>query len=503
MLLFLNIGRLLTAFLLSVVLVFADGPVSVHTSAFAQANNGEQPLNGSTPGGVNEGSSSDSELWRKIRQGQAGSTAGPGQSGALMIQSAGQDWRLIRNDQLPKYTAWVILGMLLLLSLFFALRGRIRIDHGPSGETMKRFSLIERVGHWLLASSFILLALTGLNLIFGRSLIIPLLGKETFASVTIFGKMIHNYVAFAFMLGLVMIVVMWIRHNIPGWTDVKWLLRGGGLVGGGHPPAKKFNAGQKIIFWLVVLCGISISLSGWALMNPFTMNMFSGTFSLLNGWFGTSYPTDLAPIQEQQYQALWHSIMAVFMIAVILAHIYIGSVGMEGALPAMTSGEVDTNWAREHHSLWVEKEEAKLPPASSAASATSLVTGSSNDASGSAANSNVASEAGSKKVSAATPPPVPQPPLPSTKPTAAAEVQGEPLGSTSSDAHDDLKRIKGIGPQNEQRLHSVGITRFEQIAAWTKQEQQDIGERLAFPGRIERENWVEQARALAKENTDG
>ena len=156
------------------------------------------------------------------------------------------------------------------------------------------------------------------------------MGKEIFASITVFGKLVHNYVGFAFMLGLVMIAVMWIAHNIPNWNDVKWLARGGGLFFGGHPPAKKFNAGQKIIFWVVLLCGISISLSGWALMNPFTTNMFGGTFALVNGIFGSSYPTDLSPIQEQQYQSLWHAIMAVFMIVVVLAHIYIGSIGMEG-----------------------------------------------------------------------------------------------------------------------------------------------------------------------------
>jgi formate dehydrogenase subunit gamma len=136
-------------------------------------------------------------------------------------------------------------------------------------------------------------------------------------------------------------------------------LRGGGLFGGGHPPAKQFNAGQKLIFWIVVLCGISISLSGWALMNPFTTTMFSDTFSAVNAMFGTDLPANLTPIEEQQYQSLWHAIMAVFMIMVILAHIYIGSVGMEGALDAMTSGEVDLNWAKEHHSLWVEEEQAK------------------------------------------------------------------------------------------------------------------------------------------------
>ena len=342
--------------LLLLLAIIADGSSSIVS---AQVSGPEKPVAGATPGGVNEGNSSDSELWRKIRQGKSGTVVGGNKSSGLMIQSGGQDWRLIRNGPLPRYTAWAILGTLLLLSLFYALRGRIKIDHGPSGKTMKRFSAIERTGHWLLASSFIVLALTGLNLIFGKVLLMPILGKESFANITEFGKHIHNYVGFAFMLGLAMITVMWVAHNIPTWRDVTWLLRGGGLLGGGHPPARKFNAGQKIIFWVVILCGVSISLSGWALMNPFSTQMFAGTFSLSNSLFGTTFATDISPIQEQQYQSLWHAIMAVFMIVVILGHIYIGSVGMEGALDAVTSGDVDTNWAREHHSLWVEEVEAK------------------------------------------------------------------------------------------------------------------------------------------------
>ncbi len=342
--------------LLFLLAVAVDGSSN---AVFAQASGIEKPVSGSTPGGVNEGTSSDAELWRQIRQGKSGTVVGGNKSSGLMIQSAGQDWRLIRNGPLPRYSAWAILGTLLLLCLFFAVRGRIRIDHGPSGKTMKRFSAIERAGHWLLASSFILLALTGLNLIFGKLLLLPLIGKDVFANITVFGKYIHNYVGFAFMLGLAMITVMWVAHNIPNWNDIKWLLRGGGMLGGGHPPAKKFNAGQKIIFWVVILCGVSISISGWALMNPFSTQMFADTFSLSNNLFGTAFATDISPIQEQQYQSLWHAVMAVFMIVIILAHIYIGSVGMEGALSAMTTGDVDTNWAREHHSLWVEEEEAR------------------------------------------------------------------------------------------------------------------------------------------------
>ena len=323
--------------------------------AYAQSSENNVLVEGSVPGGTTSGSSSDAELWRQIRQGGQGTVAGQNAGAGLMIQSQGEDWRQMRNGPLPMYSAWAILGILLILSVFFAFRGRMKIAKGVSGRTITRFTLLERGSHWLLASSFIILALSGLNLIFGKTLILPIIGASAFSALTIFGKFVHNYVGFAFMVALVMVAVLWVVHNIPNRHDLMWILRGGGMIGGGHPPAKKFNAGQKIIFWIVILCGASISLSGWALLNPFTTTMMADTAALSNSIFGTEFATNIGAIQEQQLQTLWHSIMAVFMVVVIIAHIYIGSVGMEGALDAMTTGEVDENWAMEHHSLWVEE----------------------------------------------------------------------------------------------------------------------------------------------------
>lgn len=354
-----KIARLTWILVFTAIVVFMSNTGRFETNAYAQGNTSQNQLTGgAVPGGTTDGASSDSELWRAIRQGGSGNVAGGNPEAGLMIQSQGEEWRQLRNGGLPMYSAWAILGILILLSLFYAIRGRIKIEHGRSDKTITRFGLIERATHWLLASSFIVLALTGLNLIFGKSLLLPIIGASAFASLTIFGKFVHNYVGFAFMVALVMVAILWIKHNIPSRHDLVWFLKGGGLIGLGHPPAKKFNAGQKVIFWMVILCGASISLSGWALLNPFTTTMMSDTAALANSILGTSFATELAPIHEQQLQTTWHSIMAIFMIVVIIAHIYIGSVGMEGALDAMTSGEVDKNWAKEHHSLWVDEVKA-------------------------------------------------------------------------------------------------------------------------------------------------
>jgi formate dehydrogenase subunit gamma len=156
------------------------------------------------------------------------------------------------------------------------------------------------------------------------------------------------------MVGVVMIFVLWVRHNIPSRVDLKWLALGGGMFKKGvHPPAKKFNAGQKLIFWAVILGGISISLSGLALLFPFELPLFAKTFQVLN-IFGLGLPENLTMMQEMQLSQLWHGIVSLVLIAIIIAHIYIGTLGMEGAFEAMGSGQVDVNWAKEHHSLWVE-----------------------------------------------------------------------------------------------------------------------------------------------------
>ena len=321
----------------------------------AQAADPSGPTGGAVPGNTTAGASADAELWRAIRQGDTFSTSGQNPLGGQLIQAEGHGWELTRNGPLAMYSAWALTGILILLSIFYALRGRVRIDAGPSGETITRFKLVERAAHWLLASTFIVLGLTGLNLLFGRTVLMPVLGKEFFATMTLYGKYIHNYVGFAFAASVVIVFLLWVWHNIPNLLDLKWILRGGGLFGGGHPPAKKFNAGQKLIFWTVVVGGGSLFFSGWALMNPFETTMMAATFEKANALFGWSLATDISLIQEQQYQQIWHTMVAVVMMVIIIAHIYIGSVGMEGAIDAMASGEVDLNWAKEHHSLWVEE----------------------------------------------------------------------------------------------------------------------------------------------------
>lgn len=330
---------------------------SVRPPAGAVAAGGAQVVAPERPGNF------DGEMWRKVREGLKGRVSIPDAKAAQLVQSDGEAWRNFRTGPLPRYGLWGVAGMAALLGAFFLLRGRIAIDHGWAGRTLQRFGEWERFCHWLLALSFLTLALTGLNVLYGRHVLLPLVGAESFSWLSQWGKWLHSYVAFAFMVALLLTAINWIPQNLPSWRDIVWLLLGGGiLIKGAHPPSWKFNAGQKILFWLVILGGLSLSLSGLALLLPFQLALFAKTFTVLNKVFAlvgiTAWhlPTELSPLQEMQYAASWHSMVALALTVVIIAHIYIGTLGMQGAFSAMGTGQVDVNWAKEHHSLWAERE---------------------------------------------------------------------------------------------------------------------------------------------------
>ncbi|WP_321831542.1 formate dehydrogenase subunit gamma [Thalassovita sp.] len=311
-----------------------------------------------TLGGV-----SDAEVFRALRYGTADINASArGPVSHLIIQDSGMAWLQFREGPMTTYGGYLMLAMFGLLVLFYLIRGKIRIDGTKTGRTVERFNGIERFAHWLLAVSFILLGITGLITLLGRKFLIPLIGKDAFAPIAIAGKWVHNNISWAFMLALAMVIVLWIKHNIPNRTDIKWVMQAGGLFSKGlHPPAKKFNAGQKVIYWIVAVFGISISMSGLALLFPFELSFFAKTFQIANMTglpeiigYGR-LPEELTPYQEMQLSQLWHGIVAFGFMTVIIAHIYLGSVGMEGAFDAMGSGQVEAQWAKEHHSLWYDE----------------------------------------------------------------------------------------------------------------------------------------------------
>src|SRR6201993_5113843 len=255
----------------------------------------------------------------------------------VLIQPAGRVWDHFHEVTLYWGGAIVILGTLAALAAAYLLLGRIRISAGRSGRKVLRFKAVERFAHWLTAVSFVILGITGLNITFGKHLLLPLIGYDAFSVVSEAAKYVHNFTSFAFVIGLAFIVAIFIKDNIPDKTDIEWFRQGGGFIKSKHAPARRFNAGEKLVFWGALGAGAAVSISGFLLLFPF-------------------YVTDIAGMQIAQ---VVHAVIAVLFVALILGHIYIGTLGMEGAFEAMWTGEVDLNWAKENHDLCLKDMQAK------------------------------------------------------------------------------------------------------------------------------------------------
>jgi formate dehydrogenase subunit gamma len=316
--------RFIVGALAIVLIVAVSAPVS------AQQPNPDGSVN-PTASSVNE-----DKLFQQLDR-ISGRCTIPDQKACTIEQPAGRDWRHFHEVTLRWIGAVAILGMLVLLVGFYLFRGMVRMELGRSRRVLVRFSTFERLVHWMTASCFVVLAITGLNITFGKPLLLPWLGPEAFTTWSTWAKYAHNYLSFPFALGVVLIFLMWIAWNIPTKVDVAWLKEGGGIVGHQHPHAYRFNAGQKAIYWIVVLGGGAVAASGYLLMFPF-------------------YGTNIADMQVAQ---VVHGVTALLFVAAMLGHIYIGTLGMEGAFEGMWDGTVDVNWAKQHHDLWLEQETRK------------------------------------------------------------------------------------------------------------------------------------------------
>jgi formate dehydrogenase subunit gamma len=321
---------------LSARIRFAAGTLALlFVLALAPASNAQQPSS------VNPTASAvqEQQLLRELNRVQGRVTLPDARSGVIQ-QTAGRDWEQFHQVTLRWIAAIAIIGVTIVLLLFYLFRGMVRIEAGRSGRVILRFNAFERFVHWMTAAAFVILAISGLNITFGKELLLPIMGPEAFTAWAQTLKYLHNYLSFPFTIGVVVIFLMWIGGNIPNRTDGEWLKRGGGIVGNDHPPAHRFNAGQKLIYWIVVIGGAAIAISGYLLMFPF-------------------YGTGVAGMQLAQ---IVHSVVSVLFVAAMLGHIYIGTIGMEGAFEGMGEGTVDVNWARQHHSLWLQEQGARVGP---------------------------------------------------------------------------------------------------------------------------------------------
>ena len=315
--------------------VFAGALALVFVVALAAPAGAQQPSSVNPNGSAVQ----EQQLLNQLKEVKGLGTI-PDSKSYLIEHPAGRDWRHFHEVTLKWIGGIAILGVLAVLVIFYLWRGMVRIQSGRSGRVIVRFNGFERFVHWMTATCFIILAISGLNITFGRPLFAATFGSDGFTTWSEWAKYAHNYLSFPFTIGVVLIFLIWIAGNIPNAVDVQWFKRGGGIVGHDHPPAYRFNAGQKAIYWIVVLGGGAVAITGYMLMFPF-------------------YGTDIDTMQSAE---MIHAIIAMLFIAAMLGHIYIGTIGMEGAFEAMGQGTVDLNWAKEHHSLWLEDEKARTGP---------------------------------------------------------------------------------------------------------------------------------------------
>lgn len=272
--------------------------------------------------------------WRAVREGSEGYVAAQGPyTTNTLIQNGGQNWRQIRNGPVSNYTPWLLAGVIGLILIFHLVKGRVKISEPRSGRTMERWSMGERILHWYTATLFIILAITGLSMLFGRVVLIPLLGPQGFAAWANVAMLAHNYLGPFFAVGILIEIVWWLRHNIPNASDVTWFAQGGGMISRKHPPAGRMNGGEKLWFWIICTFGIAVCITGIIL----------------------NFPNFEQTRETMQIASIIHAISAIVWTAVAIGHIWIGTLGTEGALEGMTSGRVSEEWAKQHHNEWYEK----------------------------------------------------------------------------------------------------------------------------------------------------
>jgi len=279
------------------------------------------------------------QLWNEVRQREGvlqGTTQVAGMDSAVLINVDGERWRQFRMQQLIPAAGLALGGILALIALFHLIKRGVPVAGGPSGKYLHRFPDIDRILHWSVATIFIFLAITGLILLGGRLLLIPVVGDSVFGALASASKEGHNLFGPLFILGISGLFIRFISKNFLASGDIGWLLKGGGFFAGKHPTAGFFNMGEKIWFWAVIVIGLVISATGLILEFPF----FGQTRSIM------------------ALSLVLHGVGAVLLIGGAFGHIYVGTAGMKGSLDSMTTGYVDLNWARQHHDRWAAECEA-------------------------------------------------------------------------------------------------------------------------------------------------
>ena len=329
--------------------IFEVRPEASQDPNYAKQTNGERAK-------VQPGN--NAPMWRQVGEGVTGFSSLPKsqapEAGNLIQRfvqypgsrwtNAGEAWRQVRNNWLIPYGGSLLVIVMLALAMVYFTKGPMKTTIPATGRKIERFTPFERAAHWANAIAFVALGVSGVVMAYGKFFMLPILGGTLFGWLTYALKNIHNFAGPLFAVSLVVVFFTFLKDNWPEKGDLQWILKGGGMLGGGHaPPTNRFNPGSKAIFWGgVFFLGLFIIASG------FVMDMIVPGLVYERG--------------TMQIAHMVHSVTSVLMLAMFLAHAYLGSVGMDGAYEGMRHGYVDEAWAKEHHEYWYDDvKSGKIP----------------------------------------------------------------------------------------------------------------------------------------------
>jgi formate dehydrogenase subunit gamma len=321
-------------------------PEASQDPGYAQQSNGERMK-------VQPGN--NAPMWRQVGAGVTGYSSLPNPEAGNLIQpfvqypgsrltNGGEAWRQVRNQWLIPYGGSLLLIVLGAIALFYWRKGTLRLHGQPTGRMIERFTAFERSAHWANAIAFSVLAVSGLVIAFGKFFLEPVMGATLFGWLAYALKNAHNFAGPVFAVSLVIVIVTFVRDNLPAKGDLNWLLKGGGLLSEHEIKSGRFNAGEKVVFWGgVFLLGLIVVASGLVMDKLIP---------------GLQYERS-----TMQVTHMVHSVATLLMMVMFMGHIYLGTIGMEGAYQGMKTGYVDETWAKEHHELWYDDIKAGRIPA--------------------------------------------------------------------------------------------------------------------------------------------
>ena len=316
---------------------------------YAQQNNGERAK-------VQPGN--NAPMWRGVGAGVEGYSSLPKsqapEAGVLIqpfvqypgsrLTNGGEAWRQVRNNWIIPYGGSLLVIVLGALAVFYWRKGMMRLHGAPTGQEIERFTAFERSAHWTNAIAFLVLAVSGITMAFGKFFMKPILGESLFGFLTYLLKNAHNFAGPLFAVSLTVVFFTFLKDNWPSKEDWVWIVKAGGMFGGKEVPSHRFNAGEKVVFWGGVFgLGLVVVASGFVL--------------------DKIVPGLIYERSTMQIAHMVHAVATLLMMAMFMAHIYMGSIGMEGAYKAMRTGYVDETWAKEHHELWYDDIQAGKIPA--------------------------------------------------------------------------------------------------------------------------------------------